>query len=112
VGRGPAAAWIGRLRHAGARAEPVAAVDRDAFRRRILDDPVNRQLGRTAHYTTPEWGAFDQIGRLLRTGPGPAPATPAMLPGVGEHTVAVLAELGFGPAEIDALIEAGAVRQG
>ena len=34
-----------------------------------------------------------------------------MLPGVGEHTVEVLTELGFTPDEIDALLAAKVVRQ-
>jgi crotonobetainyl-CoA:carnitine CoA-transferase CaiB-like acyl-CoA transferase len=110
IASAPADEWAGRLRAAGALVEPVVDVSRDGFRRRILDDPVNRQLGRTAHYSTPEWGSFDQIGRLLRTGPGPATTTPAMLPGVGEHTVDVLTDLGFDPDEIAALVEADAVR--
>ena len=35
-----------------------------------------------------------------------------MLPGVGEHTVDVLTDLGFGPDEVDALLAAKVVRQG
>jgi crotonobetainyl-CoA:carnitine CoA-transferase CaiB-like acyl-CoA transferase len=34
-----------------------------------------------------------------------------MLPGVGEHTVEILGELGFPPAEIDALLAAKVARQ-
>ena len=34
-----------------------------------------------------------------------------MLPGPGEHTVAVLTDLGFTPDEIDALLAAKTVRQ-
>jgi crotonobetainyl-CoA:carnitine CoA-transferase CaiB-like acyl-CoA transferase len=35
-----------------------------------------------------------------------------MLPGVGEHSAAVLTGLGFGADEIDALLAAKVVRQG
>jgi hypothetical protein len=32
---------------------------------------VSRQLGRVAWYDTADWGWFEQIGPLLRTGPEP-----------------------------------------
>jgi len=95
--------------------ELVAVVDevsRDAFRRRILDDPLNRRLGRAVTYDTADWGAFEQIGPLLRCGPGDEGGPSLHLPGVGEHTVEVLAELGFSGEEIDALLASGVARQG
>ena len=107
-----AAAWVARLRALGVPAERVEAVDRDRFRRGILDDPVNRQLGRVAGYQTADWGYFEQIGPLLRCGPEPAGGPDLMLPGVGEHTTAVLSDLGLSRAEIDALLAAKLVRQG
>jgi hypothetical protein len=62
-------------------------------------------------YETADWGHFEQIGSLPRYGPasgrGPRPA----LPGVGEHTVPVLRELGFDAGQIDALLGTKAVRQ-
>ncbi|WP_018501719.1 CaiB/BaiF CoA-transferase family protein [Parafrankia discariae] len=125
----PAAEWVARLRGAGLLADLVEPLDRDGFRRAVLDDPVNRQLGRVASYEVADWGWFEQIGILPRYGPaGPGPGTDPdpdagagtgagpgpgglMLPGVGEHSVAVLTDLGFPPAEIDALLAAKAVRQ-
>jgi crotonobetainyl-CoA:carnitine CoA-transferase CaiB-like acyl-CoA transferase len=107
-----APAWAARLRALGLPAERVGAVDRDRFRQGVLDDPVNRQLGRVATYQTADWGHFEQIGPLLRCGPAPAGGPALMLPGVGEHTTAVLADLGFGRTEIDALLAAKVVRQG
>jgi hypothetical protein len=44
------------LRAAGLLAELIRPADRDAFRRGILDDPVNRQLDRVASYATADWG--------------------------------------------------------
>ncbi|HEY5396913.1 MAG TPA: CoA transferase, partial [Trebonia sp.] len=106
-----AATWVTRLRSLGLPAEPIEPLHRDDFRRAILDDPVNRQLGRVASYPTPDWGRFEQVGPLVRCGPD-ADATPRlMLPGVGEHTTEVLAELGLPPAEIDALLDAKIARQ-
>jgi crotonobetainyl-CoA:carnitine CoA-transferase CaiB-like acyl-CoA transferase len=114
----PAAEWVGRLRGLGLLAELVEPLDRDGFRRAVLDDAVNRELGRVASYQTADWGWFEQIGSLLRCGPGSAngSAEPAglprlMLPRVGEHTTEVLAELGLPGAEIDALLAAKVARQ-
>jgi crotonobetainyl-CoA:carnitine CoA-transferase CaiB-like acyl-CoA transferase len=102
----PAAEWAARLRVRGLLAEPIAPVDRDSFRRGILDEPVNRELGRVAAYDTADWGWFEQIGPLLRCGPDAGDGPRMMLPGIGEHTGEVLTELGFSPAEISALIDA------
>jgi crotonobetainyl-CoA:carnitine CoA-transferase CaiB-like acyl-CoA transferase len=69
-------------------------------------------------HQTADWGRFEQIGPLLRCGPGPAVGSPEpggrprlMLPRVGEHTAEVLAELGLPGAEIDALLAAKVARQ-
>ena len=48
---------------------PIEPLDRDGFRRGILDDPVNRELGRVVAYETADWGHFEQIGPLLRYRP-------------------------------------------
>ncbi|WP_199485255.1 CaiB/BaiF CoA-transferase family protein [Actinomadura craniellae] len=108
---GPAAGWVGRLRGAGLLAELVEPLDRDGFRRAVLDDPVNRVLGRVVSYETADWGRFEQIGPLLRCGPAAGGGPRLMLPGVGEHSVEILTELGFGREEIDALLAAQVARQ-
>jgi crotonobetainyl-CoA:carnitine CoA-transferase CaiB-like acyl-CoA transferase len=107
----PAAAWVTRLRTIGLLAELIAPLDRDGFRRGILDDPVNRQLGRVAAYQTADWGGFEQIGPLLRYGPVAGEGPRLILPGVGEHTEEVLTELGFSEAEITALLDANLATQ-
>ena len=106
-----AAEWVGRLRAQGLLAELIEPIDRDGFRRAILDDPVNRQLRRAVSYETADWGHFEQIGPLLRGGPDVGGGPRLMLPGVGAHTAEVLAELGFSGAEIDALLAAKVARQ-
>jgi crotonobetainyl-CoA:carnitine CoA-transferase CaiB-like acyl-CoA transferase len=108
--RAPATAWVERLRARDLLAEPVEEMDRDQFRRGILDDPLNRQLGRVAGYDTEAWGYFEQIGPLIRCGPAPAGLPVLMLPGIGEHSVEVLTELGFGADEINALLADKVVR--
>jgi len=107
----PAAAWTARLRALGLLAELIEPLDRDGFRRAVLDDPVNRQLGRVVSYPTADWGRFEQIGPLLRCGPEDLTGPRLLLPGVGEHTVEILGELGFTAAAIDALLAAKVARQ-
>jgi crotonobetainyl-CoA:carnitine CoA-transferase CaiB-like acyl-CoA transferase len=108
----PAARSVTELRRAGLLAEPVESPDRDAFRQNVLDDPVNRQLGRVASYPTADWGWFEQIGPLLRCGPSVRSGPRLLaLPGIGEHTVGVLSELGFPEDRIEALLGAKVARQ-
>jgi crotonobetainyl-CoA:carnitine CoA-transferase CaiB-like acyl-CoA transferase len=109
----PGGEWLGPLRDAGVLVEVVHEQSRDQFRSGILDDEINRRLGRVATYETADWGRLEQIGPLLRHGPAPWPGAPLMLPGVGEHTVEVLRLVGLDDDAIDALLEAGiAVQQG
>jgi crotonobetainyl-CoA:carnitine CoA-transferase CaiB-like acyl-CoA transferase len=107
----PAREWVQRLGARGVPAELVEPMSRDDFRQGILDDPVNRQLGRVASFETADWGHFEQIGGLFRFGPEPVAAAPQMLPGVGEHSVDVLVELGFDTDDVNALLGAKVVRQ-
>jgi len=110
----PAAQWASRLRDLGLLAELIEPLDRDGFRRAVLDDPVNRQLGRVVSYETADWGHFEQIGPLLRCGPAEplAGGGPRLtLPGIGEHTLQVLTELGFSGGQIEALLTAKIARQ-
>jgi crotonobetainyl-CoA:carnitine CoA-transferase CaiB-like acyl-CoA transferase len=102
----PAGTWVARLRAAGLLAELIRPLDRDAFRRGILDDQVNRQLNRVVAFPAGDWGQFEQIGPLLRCGPAAGTGAPLMLPGIGEHTEEVLRELGLPAGEIAALLEA------
>jgi len=108
---GPAAVWRAVLGSLGVACAVLESLDRDQFRRAILDDPVNRQLERVACYPTADWGEFEQIGPLLRLGPTPGRGPRLILPGVGEHTASVLSDLGFAADEIDALLAGGSARQ-
>ena len=84
----PATEWAARLPDV----EVIVPSSRDEFRRGILDDPLNRQLGRVVAYETDDWGHFEQIGPLLRCGPDVDGGPRLMLPGVGEHNAEILAE--------------------
>jgi crotonobetainyl-CoA:carnitine CoA-transferase CaiB-like acyl-CoA transferase len=107
----PAVEWSRRLLAAGAFVEIAGAIDRDQFRRQILDDPLNQQLHRAVAYQVRAWGTFEQLGSLLRCGPHASARPREMLPEIGEHSIEVLRELGFEPHEISALLEAKVVRQ-
>jgi crotonobetainyl-CoA:carnitine CoA-transferase CaiB-like acyl-CoA transferase len=108
----PAARSVTELRRIGLLAEQALTPDRDAFRQSILDDPVNRQLGRVASYPTADWGWFEQIGPLMRCGPSIRSGPRVLaLPGIGEHTVDVLRELGIAPDRIESLLGAKVARQ-
>ncbi|WP_426574471.1 CoA transferase [Aquihabitans sp. McL0605] len=106
-----AAEWVTRLRAADVLVEPIEPMDRDQFRRGILDDPVNRLLGRVASYATADWGWFEQIGPLLRCGPSAGGGPAGRIPRVGEDTVGVLEELGFDAGAIEVLLGADVARQ-
>jgi crotonobetainyl-CoA:carnitine CoA-transferase CaiB-like acyl-CoA transferase len=102
----PAAEWAERLGAADVPAAVALDLTRDEFRSRILADPL-----RTASYTTDDWGAFEQIGPLLRCGPDAGGGPELMLPGVGQHTVEVLRQLGFDDATVESLLDAKVARQ-
>ena len=107
-----AAEWSDRLRPLGALAEVVVPMDRDTFRRGVLDDPVNRALGRVVSFETAEWGHFEHVGPLVRCGPDAEEGPALMLPGVGEHSAEVLGELGFSTEEVADFVDAGLVALG
>ena len=61
-GAGRPSGWPGSGRSA-CWPRSVDDLDRDRFRRGILDDPVNRQLGRVVAYETADWGASSRSAR-------------------------------------------------
>jgi crotonobetainyl-CoA:carnitine CoA-transferase CaiB-like acyl-CoA transferase len=72
------------------------------FALRLHDDPELRARGWTVSYGHPFVGKLDQIGLLcdLSETPGRVQGPPLV---VGQHSREVLAELGYAPAEVDAL---------
>jgi crotonobetainyl-CoA:carnitine CoA-transferase CaiB-like acyl-CoA transferase len=102
-----AATWVARLRAAGVPVEAVAEYDRVQFISAILDDPVNRQLGRIA---TVDWGPRGQLEQTdlpLRFGPLPRRPGRRHLPAIGEHTDEMLDAIGFDVEERAKLAAAG-----
>jgi crotonobetainyl-CoA:carnitine CoA-transferase CaiB-like acyl-CoA transferase len=107
-----AADWVRELGAAAVPVELVLDADRTAFVSGFLDDPVNRTLGRV---TTHRWGERGLVAQPRfgpRLGPAAPPPVRSGIPGLGEHTGEVLAELGFTADERATLIESGTVRAG
>jgi crotonobetainyl-CoA:carnitine CoA-transferase CaiB-like acyl-CoA transferase len=107
--RRAAQAWVDALRAADVPAELVRQVDRSGFTGSFVDDPVNRQLGRVVSYRWGERGVVVQPRFPPRLGPKPGPGARPGIAGLGQHSHAVLDEIGFGDEAQRRLSSAGAV---
>lgn len=98
----PRGEWLRLLEAADVPCTPIYTLDE------VFEDPQVRHLGmeQLAHH--PTQGEVRLLGLPVRLSETPLPA-PAAPPTLGEHTEALLAELGYSPREIRALREAGAV---
>ncbi len=99
----PAHTWLERLRAAGV---PATRVVED-YDKSFADDPLLTNAGLVARYNHPQFGRVRQPAGLVRFGAPPQHA-PHPAPLIGQHSRAILAELGYSPAQIAALIESGA----
>jgi crotonobetainyl-CoA:carnitine CoA-transferase CaiB-like acyl-CoA transferase len=92
------------LEQANVPAEEVRLAQEDAF----YDRPEHRALQLTASYPHIELGRMQQVGSLWSFG-DLGPSFPRAAPGVGEHTLELMEELGFRAAETQRLIELGVI---
>ena len=106
-----AVVWVRELWAADVPVEPVPDLDRSGFAAALLDDPVNRQLGRFTGYTWGQRGRVEQPGFPPRFGPDPTSYRTG-IPGLGEHTAEVLEGLGFDAAARAALAASGTIPAG
>jgi crotonobetainyl-CoA:carnitine CoA-transferase CaiB-like acyl-CoA transferase len=90
-----ARAWVDALAAVGVPAELVRELDRSGFTDAFVDDPVNRQLGRVVSYRWGERGEVLQPSFPPRLGPMPRPGARPGIAGLGQHSHAVLREIGF-----------------
>jgi crotonobetainyl-CoA:carnitine CoA-transferase CaiB-like acyl-CoA transferase len=102
-------AWLTALRAAGVPAERVVEWDRSEFNARIVDDPVNRSLGRVASFPWGARGRVDQPAFPVRLGPAPRPAAPQHIPDLGEQTDEMLGAIGFDADQRAALAAGGVI---
>lgn len=97
---------LAALSTAGVPSEPVLLDQGEAF----LDDPTNRALGLVADYVQADWGKLTQVGAFWQLG-DLQPALRLAPPGLGEHTVAVLREVGLEASAVDRLLAEGVAVQ-
>ena len=92
------AAWIEALNKAGVPSGPIYRMNE------VFDDPQVKHLGITRAVKHPVLGDLEVIGQAIELSRTPWSIRSAT-PEAGEHTDAVLGELGFGAADIAALRE-------
>jgi crotonobetainyl-CoA:carnitine CoA-transferase CaiB-like acyl-CoA transferase len=91
-----------QLTNSGVPVEEVRLNQRDAF----FDSPANRAAGLVAQYRQAEWGAMLQPGAMWYFGDLGVRLELAP-PALGEHTMSVLTDLGFSPADVATLVDNG-----
>ncbi|WP_217631137.1 CaiB/BaiF CoA-transferase family protein [Modestobacter sp. DSM 44400] len=101
LARGTAAHWLGLLERAGVPASLVQSLSE------VSADP--QVLARGAVLPVPgQGGALNSIRSPFRLGSLPEPRN-GRFPDLGEHTAEILTEHGFGAADVEQLLESGAV---
>jgi crotonobetainyl-CoA:carnitine CoA-transferase CaiB-like acyl-CoA transferase len=95
---------LGALERAGVPAEEVRCAQEDAF----YDRPEHRAIELTASYPHIELGRMEQVGSLWSFGELRL-SFPRAAPGLGEHTLEIMRELGFPAPEIARLTGLGAI---
>ena len=99
----PNAYWQDRLEAAGVPCGPVN------YRANLYDDPQVQALGMMWQLQNRELGSYKMPGHPVRFSKTPARATSGA-PVLGEHSEALLIEMGYTPEEIASLKQAGIVR--
>ena len=86
--------WTERLLRAGVPCGPIHRVDQ------VFDDPQVRHLGIAWPMQHPDLGDVALVGPPMRFSAHPRTAPPDPAPAQGEHTAAILRELGYSAAQI------------
>ena len=96
TGTGSTAEWVDRLNGHGVPSGPVYSLDR------TFADPQVRHIGMAAPVDHPTRGSMELVGQPVRFHRTPWRLRNAC-PEMGEHTDAILADLGYSEGEIDTL---------
>jgi crotonobetainyl-CoA:carnitine CoA-transferase CaiB-like acyl-CoA transferase len=99
-----AADWLAAFERAGVPAGPVHSIGE------ALSHPQTRARGMVVDLDHPVAGTTRALGPPVKLSATP-PEVTRHAPSLGEHTREVLREAGFGDAEVDAMIAAGAAAQ-
>ena len=100
----PPRAWEERLTEAGVACVEVFGASHSEF---TCTDPVLRETGLVVEVEHPRFGPVLRAGPPVALSETPARVAPGCL--VGQHTAAILAELGYAPERIDELTAQGTV---
>jgi crotonobetainyl-CoA:carnitine CoA-transferase CaiB-like acyl-CoA transferase len=103
IRRKPNAYWVETLNRAGVPCGPINTIDR------TFADPQVRHLGIAKPIDHPKLGPLKAVGQPLHLSRYPQPDALRPTPEQGQHTAAILAELGYDAAAIAALREKGVV---
>jgi crotonobetainyl-CoA:carnitine CoA-transferase CaiB-like acyl-CoA transferase len=99
----PSAYWLAALNRAGVPCGPINDIAS------VFAEPQTQHLGITRKVHHPKLGDIRVVGQPINLGAAPQPETLRPTPDLGEHTEAILAELGYDAAAIAGLREKGAI---
>ena len=95
--------WIAALNKAGVPCGPINSIDK------TFEEPQVKHLGIARRVRHRKLGEMRVVGQPINLSRVPHPETLGATPDLGEHTSDVLAELGYGDADIKALKTKGVI---